>query len=429
MFPFKPFVNAALEELGFQHLTDVQNVVIPKINSGRDLVVRSATGTGKTHAYLIPIFQTLEIARPVLQVLISAPTRELAAQIHVFAKQIADHAPAPIDIRLYTGGTDRGEELLRLRKSQPQIVIGTPGKLRDLVKKELVLDVHHVKTFVVDEADMTLDEGFLEDVDQVAGAMNERLQTLVFSATIPERIQPFLRKYLKNPDFVDIKSEGLDALDIKHWFVKTKERARADVLPEVLASINPYLCLIFCNTKESADEVYARMTEKNANVALIHGGLEARKRRAIVAQIRALKFQYVVATDIVSRGIDIAGITHIVNYELPSDPEFYVHRAGRTGRMEKDGIVVSLYEFADDVYLDKLEAKGVLAEYKEIRGNQFVTAKNRRERAVRGYKPGNVENVVRHLVKKPDAVKPGYKKKMRDELERAKLTHYKRGGK
>jgi len=427
MFSNKTYIDSALAELGFKDLTEVQKMVIPKIRAGRDLVVRSATGTGKTHAYLIPLFEALNPALPGLQFLISAPTRELAQQIHAFAKQIADQSPDPIDLRLFTGGTDRGEEIVRLRRSQPQIVVGTPGKLKDLVRQENVLDVHLVKMFIVDEADMTLDEGFLEDVDQVAGAMAERLQTLVFSATIPEKIQPFLRKYLKNPEFIDIKSAGLDALDISHWFIRTRERSRCEVLPEVLACINPYLCLVFCNTKEAADEVYAMLDARGLNVALIHGGLEARKRRQIVNQIRSLQYQFVVATDIVSRGIDIAGITHIVNYELPTDPEFYVHRAGRTGRMEKDGIVVSLYEFADDLYLDKLEAKGIDAHYKEIRNGQFVDAKNRRERTNRDYKPGTAETVARRTVKQPDRVKPGYKRRLREQIEAAKKTIRKRG--
>ncbi|OHE40889.1 MAG: hypothetical protein A2Y16_04880 [Tenericutes bacterium GWF2_57_13] len=428
MFTYKPFINAALEELGFKELTQVQKDVIPKITAGRDLVVKSATGTGKTHSYLIPIFQALNAASPTLQVLISAPTRELARQIHDFARQIADKSPLPIDIRLYTGGTDRSEEVARLGRAQPQIVVGTPGKLRDLVKKELALDVHHVRTFVVDEADMTLDEGFLEDVDMVAGAMSPNLQTLVFSATIPEKIQPFLRKYLKNPDFIDVKSMDIDSLDIKHWFIKTREKPRQEILPEVLACINPFLCLIFCNTKESADEVYQRLLEKKLNVALIHGGLEARKRRTIVAGIRKLDYQYVVATDIVSRGIDIAGISHIVNYELPSDPEFYIHRSGRTGRMNKDGIVVSLYEFADDAYLNKLETKGIVAEYKEIKDRQFVDAKNRRERTQRSYKPGQVEGVVRRNILVPAKVKPGYKRRLREDIELAKKVIRKKRG-
>ncbi|MFA5006425.1 MAG: DEAD/DEAH box helicase [Candidatus Izemoplasmatales bacterium] len=428
MFPYKAFVNAALVELGFKELTPVQKEVIPKALAGRDLVVQSATGTGKTHSYLIPIFEAIDPAVHSVQTLVSAPTRELARQIYDFARQIADKSPSPIDVRLFTGGTDRAEELARLGKAQPQIVVGTPGKLRDLVKKELLLDVHLVRTFVVDEADMTLDEGFLEDVDQVAGAMGEKLQTLVFSATIPERIQPFLRKYLKNPEFIDVKSAGLASLDIRHWFVRTREKPRATLLPEILACINPFLCLVFCNTKESADEVYRLLSERKLNATLIHGGLEARKRRQIVTEIRALKYQYVVATDIVSRGIDIAGITHIVNYELPSDPEFYIHRAGRTGRMDKDGIVVSLYEFADDSYMDKLEAKGIAAEYKDMKDGVFVEAKARRERSRREYKPGQAETAARRIVKTPEKVKPGYKKKMREDIEAAKKTLRRRKG-
>ena len=419
MFPYKKFIVDAMMALGFKSLTEVQSVVIPKILKGQDLIVKSATGTGKTHGYLIPIFEKLDVSLEQCQVLISAPTRELAVQIFAFAKQIREFSDQPIDIRLYTGGTNRKEEIARLEKKQPHIAIGTPGKLKDLVVKMNVLKAHQVKTFIVDEADMTLDEGFLEDVDQVAATMDEHLQMLVFSATIPDSMQPFLKKYLKNPDIIslDMGAAGVNQ-NVKHFIVKTKERDRYGVFQKLLGTLNPYLAIIFCNTKESADDLYAKMKEEKYNVALIHGGLEARKRKLIVSEIRELKYQYVVATDIVSRGIDIHGISHILNYELPEDVEFYVHRSGRTGRMDKDGKVLSLYDFVDTVYLDKLNNKGIKTESLDIKGTDLVAAKGRNTRTNKEWKPGKSLDQARSLVRKPTTVKPGYKKKYQTELKK-----------
>ena len=418
MFTYKKFINEAIEELGFKALTEVQSLVIPKILKGQDLIVKSATGTGKTHGYLIPIFERLDLSVQECQVLISAPTRELAMQIYNFARQIKSHSETPIDIRLYTGGTNRKEEIARLEKKQPHIAIGTPGKLKDLVVKMNVLKAHLVRTFIVDEADMTLDEGFLADVDQVAGTMDEHLQMLVFSATIPESMQPFLKKYLKNPELIAVdKGAGVNE-NVKHFIIKTKERDRFSVFEKLLETLNPYLAIAFCNTKESADELYAKMKAKNFNVVLIHGGLEARKRKLIVSDIRELKDQYVVATDIISRGIDIHGISHIINFELPEDVEFYVHRSGRTGRMDKDGKVLSLYDFSDNSYLNKLENKGIKTESLDIKGGELVAVKPRNARAKKDWKPGKSFETAKILVKKSTTVKPGYKKKYQTELKK-----------
>jgi ATP-dependent RNA helicase CshB len=424
MLEYKKYVNLALEKLGFQELTPVQKKVIPAVMDGKDLMVTSETGSGKTHAFLIPIFQKLNETDPTLQFLISSPTRELAEQIFTFAKQIAVFSETPIDIRLYTGGTNRADEVARLKKTAPQIVIATPGKLRDLVVKENLLDVHLVKTFVVDEADMTLDEGFLEDVDSVASKMPTDLQMLVFSATLPEKIRPFLKKYLRNPEFIEIASKNQISLNIVHYFVKTKGRPREEIFKNLLKAVNPYFCIVFCNTKESADAVYKLMQEEKCNVALLHGGLEARKRKQVITGVRDLQYQYLVATDLLSRGIDIPDISHIINYEIPRDWEFYVHRTGRTGRMNKDGLAISLYDYDNDDYLDMLEQRGLKTAYKEISKGEIVDAKIRGEREKRGKILNEGQKKAISVLPKLAAqtVKPGYKKKYQEQVDQAKKT-------
>ncbi len=417
MFPYKPFIQTALSERGFTQLTDVQEKVIPLIMDHKDLVVQSATGTGKTHSYLIPIFEQLDLTKAECQVLISAPTRELATQIFAFAKQIAQHSSTPIDIRLFSGGTNRALEIAKLEKSQPHIAIGTPGKLKDLVVKANALKAFQASVFIVDEADMTLDEGFLMDVDQVAATMNESMQMLVFSATIPEAIQPFLKKYLKRPEMIFFQDKlGVNPL-INHGFIKTKGRNRMSVFDDLLTSIRPYLAIVFCNTKESAEALYAHVKDKLDSVVMIHGGLEARNRKALINRIRANEYQYIIATDIISRGIDLDSISHIINYELPQDIEFYVHRSGRTGRMNKDGQVLSLYDFDDERYLDLLEAKGIHSEYFEVKDKTLIPARERQARQKKDWRPSREMAVAKSLVKKPTKVKPGYKKKYQQTLK------------
>lgn len=425
----KKYMEIALEKNGFRELTEVQTKVIPVAVSGRDMMVTSETGSGKTHAFLIPLFEKLSESDRFLQFLISSPTRELAEQIYDFAKQIAQYSETPIDIRMYTGGTDRLDEIARLKKSQPQIVIGTPGKLKDLVSKENALDVHLVKTFIVDEADMTMDEGFLEDIDFVASKMSKEMQMLVFSATLPEKIQPFLRKYLKNPVFIDIATKNRTNQNIAHYFVKTKGRPREEVLKSVLKTINPYFAIVFCNKKETADFVFQIMEAEHYNVGLLHGGLEARKRKQILNNVRDLKYQYLVATDLLSRGIDIPNISHIINYDLPSDWEFYVHRTGRTGRMDADGIAVSLYDYDNDDYLDMLEDRGLKTSYKEVSNNQLVDGRVRGERTKRVKFVPEAQKKAIAVIPKSKDVKPGYKKKYQEKVAEIKEKFTKKRGK
>jgi ATP-dependent RNA helicase CshB len=420
----KSYVNRALEAIGFQDWTPIQALVIPTLRERKNAVIQSVTGSGKTHSYLVPLFEGLNEDLAELQAVISAPTRELARQIYDFAKQIASFSATPIDIRLFTGGTDRDREVERLTKSKPQIVVGTPGRLLDYAVQERILPTFQARLMVIDEADMTLDSGFLEDVDKVAGTLAQNAQFVVASATIPERIQPFLEKYLSSPLFLTVPNERLTNLAIRHRLLKTKERDRLNVLKELLGSFHPYLAILFANTKESAEEIHRAMHEWGYDAALIHGGLESRKRKQILRQIHELAFPYVVATDIISRGIDIDGISHIINVELPDDVEFYVHRSGRTGRMAKDGECISLYGYADDSYLDKLEQKGLHPVYVQLTDGVLVDAPVRKGRETRNKPVADASKVRKIVGNKPTTVKPGYKKKYQAKVESAtkKLT-------
>lgn len=418
MIKFKEnYINKALKGINFKELTLVQEQVIPVLQSNKDIIVEANTGSGKTHAFLLPIFDNLDLEKSEIQALILAPTRELAKQIYNFASELAGYSKTKINVELYIGGSDKQNIINKLNKGMPHIAIGTPGRIADLAIKENVLKIYTTNYFIIDEADMTLDANFIEELSSILSIIPDTSVNAVFSATIPEALKPFLNKYLKNPTSINVHPNDISSLNISHFFIKTREQNRFNTLQKLVKTVNPYLCIIFCNTKESSQIVFDWMKENNENVTLIHGGLDYRKRKQLMKRINKLEFQYVVATDIFSRGIDIVGVSHIINYELPRNTEFYIHRTGRTGRVDFDGIAISLYEFNDNVYLDKLESKGIKSTYVEIINGEIQEAKTRKARSKREWKENELDYKAKAVVKKPKKVKPGYKKKYKRAVE------------
>ena len=414
----KSYIKTALEDLNFTALTQIQQEVIPLAIGKTDIIGQSQTGSGKTHAFLIPIFEALNEAEQKVQAIITTPTRELAEQIYQVALHIASFSDTPISIARYMGGTDKERALAKL-KSQPQLVIGTPGRIKDLAINERALLVHTAKIFVVDEADMTLEAGFLQDIDQIAGTMDKHLQMMVFSATIPVGLKPFLKKYMQAPQHIHISPRQQTALKIEHILYPTKHRPRIEVLKNVLTALNPYLAVIFANTKKTAAEVSRELTASGFKVGEIHGDLDPRKRRQVMNRIRNLEFQYIVATDIAARGIDIEGISHVINFELPSDLEFYIHRTGRTARGSFDGVAITLFDTGEEEALSQLEARGIAFTYKEIgKSGEWVDANQRNRRVSRVKRENEVDKIAKAKVRKPKKVTPGYKKKMKAEMDK-----------
>lgn len=425
----KEYLNQAITALNFKELTEVQKRVIPLVRQNKDLIVEAKTGSGKTHAYLFPIFERLNEEDPTCQCLIIAPTKDLAKQIFDFAKALADLSPYALDIRLFVGGSDRDGEIAKLKLSQPQIAIGTPGKLHDLIRKENVLKVHTANCFIIDEADMTLEQEFMLDVDQIASSMPEKLQICVFSATIPPAIQPFLKKYLHQPETLTLNTFEDHNLSIRHYFIKTKEQDRLIVLNRLLATFQPYLAMIFCNTKVSCETVTAWMKENGFSVAMVHGDIPYRQRKQLLERILKLDYPFVVATDILSRGIDIPGVSHIINFELPEDPGFYVHRSGRTGRMAASGLCYSLYAFADNQYVTELEKRGIRCEFRVLTSEGLVPSRPLDERKKWSKKPSPIVTQAIRMIPKTNKVKPGYKKKTQLEIAKKQKSLTSRRGK
>lgn len=419
-FSLKPFIIEALKkELKFSEPTEIQERVIPSILNGESVIGQSQTGTGKTHAYLLPLLNKIDTEKKEVQLVITAPTRELAIQIYNEVNKIIPLSNEEITSKCFIGGTDKQRTIEKLR-NQPQIVVGTPGRIKDLVQENALI-INKVKALVVDEADLMLDMGFIKEVDMVAGQMPENLQILVFSATIPEKLKPFLKKYLANPRFTHVAPKQATAAKIEHVLVPTRHRDKMKLVHDILVTFNPFVAIVFTNTKKKADEVADYLLEKGLKVGRIHGDLSPRDRKKMMKQINDLEFQYVVATDLAARGIDIKGVSHIINYEIPTtELDFYIHRVGRTARAGSSGIAVTLFETSDEDALNKLEKLGVEFVNKDLVGGEWKDLEDRKRRQNRKRVTDDADALAKSIVQKPKKVKPGYKKKMGREMEQIK---------
>ena len=411
-FKFKDYIQEALIDLNFVEATEVQEKLIPIVLAGRDLVGESKTGSGKTHTFLLPIFQKINENADNVQAVITAPSRELATQIYQAARQIATFSDKEIRVAHYVGGTDKNRQIGKLAFSQPHIVIGTPGRIYDLVKSG-DLAIHKANTFVVDEADMTLDMGFLETVDKIASSLPKELQFLVFSATIPQKLQPFLKKYLSNPVIEQLKTKTVISDTIENWLISTKGQDKNAQIYQITQLLQPYLAMIFVNTKTRADELHSYLTAQGLKVAKIHGDVPPRERKRIMNQVKNLEFEYIVATDLAARGIDIEGVSHVINDAIPQDLSFFIHRVGRTGRNGLPGTAITLYQPSDDSDIRELEKLGIQFIPKMIKADEFQDTYDRDRRSNREKRQEKLDTEMIGLVKKKKKkIKPGYKKKI-----------------
>ena len=415
-YMFQPFVHETIKELKFKSPTKIQKEIIPLVYKNRNVIGISQTGTGKTHAFLIPIVDMIDVQKDCVQAVITTPTRELASQIYEQAKYFMNHHP-DLKVSLIIGGSDKQKSIQKL-VNQPHIIIGTPGRIKDLSLDEQALHITTADIFVIDEADMTLEYGYLEDIDAVLGKMKDNLQMLVFSATIPQMLRPFLNKYMENPRLVEIDEHLTTTQNVSHYLIPTKHRDRYVVLKEVMSIIEPYICLIFCNTRKEASDLTKQLREDGLKVGEIHGDLEPRERRQMMRRIHNMEYQYIVGTDIAARGIDIDGVSHIINMEFPKEIDFYIHRSGRSGRGKYKGECYSMYDTSNEDMVRALEKRGISFEMKEIKNNQFVDSKNREKRQSRVKHQTELEKKISSVVRKPKKVKPGYKKKRKREIEK-----------
>ncbi|QSS98981.1 DEAD/DEAH box helicase [Pontibacillus sp. ALD_SL1] len=409
-----------VDQLGFHEPTPIQKKVIPSVLRGESLIGQSHTGSGKTHSYLIPLLNGIDVSRKEVQTVITAPTRELATQIYDEVRkmvQLSEHGDA-LKAKLLIGGTDKQKTIDKL-KDQPQIIVGTPGRILDMVQEE-ALDVYTASSFVIDETDLMFDLGFIEDVDQVLVRMQADLQLLVFSATIPVKLKPFLKKYLENPTYIQADEDKPSPEKMEHRLIPLRHRDKADMIMSITKLIHPYLAIIFANKKERANELARELMDKGLEVGVIHGGLTPRERKRVVKDIKNLRYQYIVATDLAARGIDIQGVSHVINADLPKEEEFYIHRVGRTARAGLEGTAINLYTETDEPLIKKLENSGLTFDSYDVKKGEFVPVKDRNQRSTRKIDENDTDKEAWTRVKRPKKVKPGYKKKMKYQQEQIK---------
>lgn len=345
-------ITRALGVLKYDTPTEVQTEVIPLALEKQDLVVKSQTGSGKTAAYGIPICELVEWEEKKPQVLILTPTRELAVQVREDItnigrfkriKAMAVYGKEPF--------SKQKEEL----KQKTHVVVGTPGRVIDHIDREtLVLD--QIKYLIIDEADEMLNMGFIEDVESIIKELPSDRVTMVFSATMPKDVESLCHQYMTDPVHIEIEATGITTDTIEHRLVEVQpEEDKLSILKDVTVVENPDSCLIFCNTKEHVDTIYADLDASHYSCERLHGGLEQQDRFAVMDGFKMGNFRYLVATDVAARGIDIDNVTLVINYDVPMEKESYVHRTGRTGRAGHKGKAITLATPYEDKYIRAIE--------------------------------------------------------------------------
>lgn len=332
--------------------TPIQALSIPHILKGKDLVAEAQTGTGKTYAFLLPMFQQIDHGNPHIQGLVIAPTRELALQITDVARQLAEMKP--LHLLTAYGGQDVLAQLHKLQ-GDIQLVIGTPGRILDHLRRGSI-DLSHLRTLVVDEADQMFNIGFMEQVDQIIEQLPKERQTLCFSATISQSIDLFTDKYLHEPVFVKAPKEQITLENITQLVLETSNRKKLDDFMTILKRDKPANGIVFCRSRVGVDVLFEAMSAAGYQVEAIHGGLTQAKREEVMAKFRNGEIKYLVATDVAARGLDIEGISHVFNYNLPDDTENYVHRIGRTGRAGNVGVAYTILTIKDEKRLEEVES-------------------------------------------------------------------------
>jgi ATP-dependent RNA helicase DeaD len=341
---------ASLEAMGYKVPTDVQTETIPRAITGKDLVVQSRTGTGKTAAFGIPIAERVDTTRDEVQAVILAPTRELAIQV---AQEVAEIGRGKgVKVQSVYGGDSMERQLEGIRGGA-HVIAGTPGRVLDhLRRKTLRFDA--VKTFVLDEADRMLDMGFAVEMGEIMEYVPGERQTLLFSATIPLGIRGLIYHYLSDPEWVLLSEDQIYVKEVQHLYCLTPKLHKEATLYKLLEYENPASSMIFCNTKEETRLVHTFLLGKGLPAAMLSSDLPQRKREKVMAQFRAGEIRHLATTDVASRGIDIEDLSHVFIFSTPDSPEQYIHRAGRTGRVGKSGRAISLISAMDLMNFNRL---------------------------------------------------------------------------
>ncbi len=329
----KPLLKA-LTKMGWTEPSEIQSHMIPVALAGKDILGQARTGTGKTAAFALPILQRLaEGESEDVSCLVLTPTRELAAQVASDFRELGRFTPFKIAVAY--GGTQMRQQAMEL-KQHPAIVVGTPGRVMDLMKRKM-LHLDKIRFAVLDEVDRMLDIGFRDDIRKILGAATHKHQTIFVSATIEDEINRLARKYMTDPEEIFLAPDRLTVDEVEQFYISVQPWDKRRMLAALLKQEAPELAIVFTRTKRTTTKVAQYLADKGVNAKEIHGDLFQKKRDKVLANFRSGKIHVLVATDLASRGLDINDISHIINFDAPEDPEAYVHRIGRTARMGTTG--------------------------------------------------------------------------------------------
>lgn len=398
-------IQKALKELGFEEPTPIQSKVIPRVlDNNRDIIALAQTGTGKTAAFGLPLIELSELDNPQVQGLILAPTRELAMQI---ASDMESYSRFKDGFRVVVvyGGAPIDKQIAKLKKGA-QLVVGTPGRVRDLINRK-VLRVNSIRWLVLDEADEMLQMGFKEELDAILETTPTGKQTLLFSATMPKGVYRIATEYMDGPEEIAVGTVNTGATNVTHEYYMTHARYRYDVLKRI-ADMNPEIYgIVFCRTRAETKEVADKFMGDGYNADALHGDLSQAQRDYVMKRFRKRQLQMLVATDVAARGLDVTDLTHVINYNLPDDLEVYIHRSGRTGRAGKSGTSISIihgretWKIRDLERVASIKFKMVrIPDGKEICKKQLFSLINKMERVETDEK--QIGNFLPEIYKKLD---------------------------
>jgi ATP-dependent RNA helicase DeaD len=341
----------AVLKMGFEEATPIQAETIPLGLENKDLIGQAQTGTGKTAAFGIPLVEKVDMKLDAIQGIIIAPTRELAIQVSEELYKIGSGKRVRV-LPIY-GGQDISRQIRSLKKF-PHIIVGTPGRLLDHINRK-TLQLGQVHTAILDEADEMLNMGFIEDIEAILAAIPTERQTLLFSATMPTRIQRMAERFMHDPQIVRVKTKEMTVPSIEQYYLEVQEKNKFDVLTRLLDIQSPELAIIFGRTKRRVDELSDALNLRGYTAEGIHGDLSQAKRLSVLRKFKEGSIDVLVATDVAARGLDISGVTHVYNFDIPQDPESYVHRIGRTGRAGKTGVALTFITAREKSYLAVVE--------------------------------------------------------------------------
>lgn len=424
--PFTSFaldsqLTSSLASLGYVDATPVQQAVIPAALRGESLIARFETGSGKTHAFLIPSMAMI-VPDHGLQVIMMTPTRELANQTYQFAKAWADLAFPWMKITRLTGGTSLDDDQEAVRRT-PHLIILTPGRLRVLLDSMTNTAFHTIKTIVMDEADMLLDTSFIAEVDPLLSRLSAP-QLLVFSASLSKPLLGVLRRYIRPDHIFEPSEKTINTTQVEHILLDTRHQDHVTSIINLLTLLQPFRAMLFASRVDTVMHLYDALTARGYTLGLLHGKMSFRERKAMLKRIQQGEFTLILASDIAARGMDIADISDVISVDLPQDLAYYFHRAGRTGRYKESGKSYVFYQKDDQSKIETLQQKGVQFSRFSLKEGGLKPQPTKAKTTQREEHPQLKRDIKKAIQKYAShEVKPGYKKKVKRAIERVKKKH------